>query len=61
MFLGFAGSLRRPQRAGAVRADIGEAELIALLIGASRAAEHAEPEVRSRMLDIVFDGLRSRR
>ncbi|MCT9933071.1 TetR/AcrR family transcriptional regulator [Planotetraspora sp. A-T 1434] len=51
--------LARAQRGGAVRLDIGVAELIALLIGASRAAEHVEPEVRSRMLDIVFDGLRS--
>ncbi|WP_204059691.1 helix-turn-helix domain-containing protein [Microbispora corallina] len=50
--------LARAQRAGAVRADMGVAELVALLIGASRAAEHVGPEVRRHTLDIVFDGLR---
>jgi AcrR family transcriptional regulator len=50
--------LARAQQAGAVRADIGPAELIALLIGASRAAERVSPDVRLRALDIVFDGLR---
>ncbi|MFD0733380.1 TetR/AcrR family transcriptional regulator [Planotetraspora mira] len=50
--------LVRAQQAGAVRADVGPAELIALLIGASRAAERVSPDVRTRALDIVFDGLR---
>ncbi|ETK37838.1 TetR/AcrR family transcriptional regulator [Microbispora sp. ATCC PTA-5024] len=50
--------LGRAQRAGAVRADMGVEELVALLIGASRAAEHVGPEVRRHTLDIVFDGLR---
>ncbi|GAA4584974.1 TetR/AcrR family transcriptional regulator [Planotetraspora phitsanulokensis] len=50
--------LTRAQQAGAVRADIGPAELIALLIGASRAAERVGADVRLKALDIVFDGLR---
>lgn len=51
--------LARAQEAGAVREDIGVRELIALVVGASRAAEHAgnDPAVRDRMLRVVFDGL----
>ncbi|MFC0553136.1 TetR/AcrR family transcriptional regulator [Planotetraspora thailandica] len=50
--------LERAQRAGAVRSDIGAPELMALLIGASRAAERVGPDVRNRTLAIMFDGLR---
>jgi AcrR family transcriptional regulator len=51
--------LERAQQVGAVRPDVGVAELIALMIGASRAAEHLEdPAVLGRALEIVFDGLR---
>jgi AcrR family transcriptional regulator len=52
--------LTRAQRAGAVRDDIRIRELIALLIGASRAAEHAaqDTELQTRTLAVVFDGLR---
>jgi AcrR family transcriptional regulator len=52
--------LARAQRAGAVRDDIGVTELIALVVGASRAAEHAGwgTAVRGRTLQVVFDGLR---
>src|SRR5215469_4988054 len=52
--------LARAQRAGAVRQDIGVAELIALVVGASRAAEHigSDSAVRARTLQVVFDGLR---
>jgi AcrR family transcriptional regulator len=51
--------LRRAQAAGAVRGDIGVPELIALLVGASRAMEQAETEpVRARTLAIVLDGLK---
>jgi AcrR family transcriptional regulator len=52
--------LIRAQRAGAVRDDIGVTELIALVVGASRAAEHAgwDRAVRARTLRVVFDGLR---
>src|SRR5450631_781941 len=53
--------LVRAQQAGAVRDDIGVTELIALVVGASRAAEHAaaDPAVRARTLQVVFDGLRA--
>jgi AcrR family transcriptional regulator len=54
--------LRRAQRAGAVRDDVGVPELIALMIGASRSAQHAsrDPHLRARALEILFDGLRPR-
>ncbi len=54
--------LRRAQHAGAVRADVELPEVYALLVGTSRAAAHAhlDPEVKDRMLTIVFDGLASR-
>lgn len=53
--------LDRAQRAGAVRADIGLAELFALLVGISRAAEHtSDPTVQVRSLAVVLDGLRAR-
>ena len=54
------GLLARAQAAGAVRPDVGVPELIALLIGASQAAEHAgsDPVVRERTLAVVLDGLR---
>ena len=52
--------LARAQRAGAVRDDIGVTDLIALVVGASRAAEHIGQDgaVRARTLQVVFDGLR---
>jgi hypothetical protein len=55
-----AALLVRAQRASAVRDDIGVTELIALVVGASRAAEHVgwEGAVRARTLQVVFDGLR---
>ena len=55
--------LRRAQDAGAVRADIELAEVYALLVGTSRASASAnlQPDVRARLLAIVFDGLRGQR
>jgi AcrR family transcriptional regulator len=51
--------LVRAQRAGAVRPDVGLPELIALLVGASRAAEHAgADQLRTRIVGIILDGLR---
>jgi AcrR family transcriptional regulator len=52
--------LSRAQRAGAVRTDIGAADVIAVLVGASRAAEFAghDAERRERAVAIVVDGLR---
>jgi AcrR family transcriptional regulator len=52
--------LARAQQTGAVRDDIGVTELIALVVGASRAAEHTgwDRTVRARTLQVVFDGLR---
>lgn len=51
--------LRQAQDAGAVRDDVELPEVYALLVATSRAAAHGslEPEVRARMLAIVFDGL----
>jgi AcrR family transcriptional regulator len=60
--LGAVGTLlTRAQWAGTVRADIGVAELIGLLVGTSRAVEQAgwDPKVQARILAVVFDGLRS--
>jgi AcrR family transcriptional regulator len=51
--------LGRAQAAGAVRSDIGVADLIALLVGASRAVEQAGTEaVRARTIAVILDGLR---
>jgi AcrR family transcriptional regulator len=51
--------LVRAQDAGAVRPDVGLPELIALLVGASRAAEHAGTDpVRTRIIAVILDGLR---
>lgn len=52
--------LKQAQEDGAVRRDAGPAEVYALLIGASRGATATglEPEVRDRMLGLIFDGLR---
>jgi hypothetical protein len=54
--------LSRAQNVGAVRTDVGIPEIIALLMGAARSAEHAaaDPEVQRRSLRVVFDGLRPR-
>jgi AcrR family transcriptional regulator len=56
----FDGLLIAAQKAGAVRADAQFAEVYALLIGASRGATAAglEPDVRDRMLGILYDGLK---
>jgi hypothetical protein len=53
--------LIRAQRAGAVRADIGTDELVALIVGASHAARYADrdTEVQSRAVMVIFDGLRA--
>lgn len=52
--------LMRAQDAGAVREDVGVTEIVALLVGTSRAAEHAgwDPSVQARTLTVVCDGLR---
>jgi AcrR family transcriptional regulator len=56
---GLEALLVRAQHAGAVRRDVGLPELIALLIGASRAAEHAgTDDVRTRIVAVILDGLR---
>ena len=55
--------LRRAQRAGAVRADVGVNEVIGLMVGCSRAAQYAGHDQRAvqRMLSVVYDGLRAHR
>lgn len=52
--------LTRAQRAGAVRDEVRVTEVMALLVGTSRAMEHAgwDRDVKARTLAIVFDGLR---
>jgi hypothetical protein len=55
--------LRRAQQAGAVRADVRMADLMALLVGVSKAIEHAgwDRGVQRRTMAILFDGLRAQR
>jgi AcrR family transcriptional regulator len=51
--------LERAQAAGAVRAELRPPDLMALLVGASRAAEHtADDAARDRVLGVVLAGLR---
>ncbi|WP_285487406.1 TetR/AcrR family transcriptional regulator [Amycolatopsis taiwanensis] len=52
--------LTRAQRAGTVREDVEVPELIALLVGASRALEYLGEDTssRRRTVQIIFDGLR---
>jgi AcrR family transcriptional regulator len=55
--------LNRAQAAGAVRSDLGVEELLALLVGTSRAVEHAgaadgDAGRRARIVAVVVDGLR---
>ena len=56
-----AALLQRAQAVGAVRADLSPADLMALLVGASRAVEHtADAGARERVLSVVLAGLRAR-
>jgi AcrR family transcriptional regulator len=52
--------LIRAQQADAVRDDVRIGELIALIVGASRAAEYAsrDPKLQARAVAVIFDGLR---
>jgi AcrR family transcriptional regulator len=56
----FGALLAKAQQSGKVRADAEFPEVYALLIGASRGATAAglTPEVRDRMLALIYDGLR---
>ena len=60
LHLAVGALLDRAQRAGTVRGDVSVPELIAVLVGTSRAAEHAGADagLKARALTIVFDGLR---
>ena len=60
--LGAMGTLlTRAQATGAVRRDLEVPELIGLLAGTSKAVEYAHsPAARSRILEVVLDGLRPR-
>lgn len=54
-----AALLERAKAAGAVRAELRTADLTALLVGASRAVEHAaDAAARERVLRVVLAGLR---
>jgi AcrR family transcriptional regulator len=52
--------LQRAQDSGAVRADLTTTELIPVIIGTAKAAEHVEADraLRDRTIAILFDGLR---
>jgi AcrR family transcriptional regulator len=52
--------LASAQRAGAVRADLGEAELLALLMGTYEMVERLDGDQagRERIFSVIFDGLR---
>jgi AcrR family transcriptional regulator len=51
--------LVRAQRAGVIRPELQPADLMALLVGASRAVEHtADAAARDRVLAVVLAGLR---
>jgi AcrR family transcriptional regulator len=54
--------LTRAQQVGAVRDDVNTGALIALIAGASRAAEYAgsDPKVQASVVAVMFDGLRVR-
>ena len=54
--------LTQAQTSGAVRSDAKFPEVYALLIGASRGATAMglEPDVRDRMLALIYDGLKPR-
>lgn len=52
--------LGRAQRAGAVRSDLVVGELVPVIIGTAKAAEHvgADEALRDRIIMVLFDGLR---
>jgi AcrR family transcriptional regulator len=52
--------LTRAQQAGSVRADVTIAELLALLLGASRAVQHmgGDRVQKDRIVQVILDGLR---
>jgi AcrR family transcriptional regulator len=52
--------LERAQQAGEIRSDVSTAELLALLIGASRAVEQlgGNDELEARTVRVILDGLR---
>jgi AcrR family transcriptional regulator len=54
--------LARAQRSGAVRPDLTADELMALLVGLARTAEHTahDPALRARTVGVLVDGLRPR-
>jgi AcrR family transcriptional regulator len=57
----FALLLERAQQAGAVRSDVALPEVWILLAGACLSADHTDdPALRSRALEVLFDGLRAR-
>ena len=57
--LGIGDLLERAQEAGTVRDDVGVREVMALLVGAVRAAEHAggDRELRNQTVAVILDGL----
>lgn len=60
MARGLGVLLKRAQSAGAVRGDVGAADVLTLIMGTVGAAERhgAGPTERNRLLSVIFDGLR---
>jgi AcrR family transcriptional regulator len=54
--------LARARGAGAIRADVGLPELLALIVGTTRAVQHVgnDPQVEERTVRVVLDGLAAR-
>lgn len=54
--------LARAQHAGSIRWDLTVSDVVALMVGASRAHEHIgpDPEQRAHVLSVAIDGLRPR-
>lgn len=52
--------LTRAQHTGGIRRDVGASEIIALMVGASRAHEHVglDADQRAHLLSVTIDGLR---
>jgi hypothetical protein len=51
----------RGRDAGAVRADVGAVEVVAVLVGASHAARWVPEASRGLTVGVVLDGLRAKR
>lgn len=60
LFAGIERLLHDAQRSGTVRADVDANEVVGLVVGTCLAQERGPSASTARMLDVVFDGLRTR-